>query len=254
MFPALTPHELNKRVVQLRFLAVALLLTGVVKSCVFAGRFTEISLPSPVPLSQPCLWLHLLRWPSGKKKTRLSDYSQGFLDSTSQLLELSKEKSSLSCSQSHLCLTSAGFSQKLHICKKKNQISNAQGKIVVSTSWKVTGEASNPQHEEISRCYYYYFELKYRFQVNHHTYRRSHRQTLPLLTSFLYSTHTQSHTHSKNPWRQLPCLLSNPDFKEQSGVSEALKLLIFHHNLLLSVPQIQLSLAQMVSAKKGLVF
>lgn len=59
----------------------------------------EIHTDFLAPLSQPCLWLHLLRWPSGTKKTRLLHNSLRFLVSTSQLLELSKgKKGSLSYS------------------------------------------------------------------------------------------------------------------------------------------------------------
>lgn len=87
-------------------LQLALVLTGGVKSCVFTERFTQTSSLRPVPLSQPYLWLHLLQWPSGERKTSLPHNSPGSSDSTGQAAGTFRGKGSFSAllsSQSSFC-------------------------------------------------------------------------------------------------------------------------------------------------------
>ncbi len=71
-------------------------------------------------------------------------------------------------------------------------------------------------------------------------------------------THTHMHSHTlprtaRTPGDNYHVCFQTLTSKKNSRESKALKLLLFHHNLLLSVPQIQLSLTQVLSAEK-LVF
>lgn len=78
--------------------------------------------------------------------------------------------------------------------------------------------------------------------------RQPHGKRFYLVVSF--KTHMHARTHTHEPLETITMSAFNPRLqKKNSRQSKALKLLIFHHNLLLSVPQIHLSFTQVLSAK-----